>query len=225
MVPSPSRREYTRMPNTLPQPSAGGDFIPPPAGSHAAICYRIVDLGTQQSEFQGAIKFQRKILISWELPDELMETGDPFTIHQRYTWSMHVKAALRKALESWRGVPFKDMDFGPTGFQISKILGAGCLLNIIHVEKMGKTYANIAAISKLPKSMKVGQPANTSIFFDLDAFDPTVYNMLTDGLKKIIAMSPEYQEALRPKPIVSGEHHGEEPPPAMPDDLVDDIPF
>ena len=33
--------------------SSGGDFKPVPAGLHLARCYRIIDLGTQRSEFDG----------------------------------------------------------------------------------------------------------------------------------------------------------------------------
>ena len=76
----------------MPPNSGGGNFEPPPAGTHRAICYRVIDLGTQQSEYQGQTKHQRKIMLSWELVDERMPaSGDyperPFTIHQRYTLS------------------------------------------------------------------------------------------------------------------------------------------
>ena len=32
---------------------SGGDFTPVPAGLHLARCYRIVDLGTQQTEYMA----------------------------------------------------------------------------------------------------------------------------------------------------------------------------
>ena len=63
-------------------------FELPPAGTHLATCYRVVDLGTQNSNYMGQVKRQHKILLSWELPDELMADGRPFTIGQRYTWSI-----------------------------------------------------------------------------------------------------------------------------------------
>lgn len=85
----------------LPKPE-GGNFSPVPAGNHIAICYRLIDLGTQLVEWKGAKKTQRKVLISWELPNELMTEGEyagqPFTIGRRYTWSMSDKANLRHDL-------------------------------------------------------------------------------------------------------------------------------
>lgn len=203
------------MPAHLP-PDTGGDFTPPPAGTHMAVCYRVIDLGTQPGTFGGRPTFKRKVLVSWELPDEKMEDGEPFTVHQRYTWSSSEKAKLRQDLESWRGVPFKDSDFGPGGFEIKNILGAACLLTIVHEAKNGTTYANIRAVSKLPKGMKAPSPHNPAIFFDLDSYDAVVYGALSDGLRTIIAKSPEYIEATKPKG--NGENHGEEPPPATAED-------
>src|SRR5688572_17810697 len=99
----------------LPQPSEGGNYTPPPPGTHPAICYRFIDLGTQTSSFpgnNGQPKQTRKVMISWEItdPELRMEDGKPFSISSRYTWSMHEKATLRKTLESWRGAPFINSD-------------------------------------------------------------------------------------------------------------------
>ena len=96
----------------IPNPSEGGSFTPVPAGSHLAVCYRIIDLGTQKVVFQNENKFLRKVMVSWELPDEKMDDGRPFVISKRYTWSMHEKATLRKHLEAWRGKGFSEEDFG-----------------------------------------------------------------------------------------------------------------
>ena len=137
----------------VPQPN-DKEFEIPPAGTHLAACYRVIDLGTQTSSYMGQPKRQHKILVSWELPDEKMVDGRPFTIGQRYTWSMSEKAALRRDLESWRGVPFAEKDFGQGGFDIKNIIGKCCLLNIVHAEKNGKHYANIASISRLMKGQQ-----------------------------------------------------------------------
>lgn len=102
----------------LPQPS-DAEFELAPAGTHIAVCYRVIDLGTQETTFKGEVKHQHKILISWEIPDEKMKDGRPFTIGKRYTWSMSEKANLRNDLESWRG-KFTAADFGPNGFKIGR---------------------------------------------------------------------------------------------------------
>ena len=47
--------------------SGSSTFKPVPPGMHLARCYRIVDLGTQRSEYQGNVKELRKIMITFEV--------------------------------------------------------------------------------------------------------------------------------------------------------------
>ena len=209
--------------STLPPPN-GTDFTPPPEGTHRAVCYRVIDLGTQKTEFQGQVKHQHKIMLSWELSDELMEDGHPFAIHQRYTWSTHEKATLRHHLEAWRGKAFQDSDFGPNGFNIKNVIGAPCLLGVVHNQKDGKTYANIRSISKMPKGMEAPKPVNDQIYFWMDGKHADTMAQLSDGLKQTIQKSPEYQE------MMGGKSNGvADAPPAASDgepaDFNDDIPF
>jgi len=205
-------------------PNEGGDFKPVPAGTHMALCYRVIDLGTQTVQWQGDIKHQRKALLSWELPTEPMEDGRPFTISQRYTLSSHEKANLRRDLESWRGKRFTEADFGPGGFDIKNVLGVPCLLGVIHAEKNGKTYANIASISAPPKGMDIPKGANDHVYFSLetDQFSAGVYESLSSGIRNVIAQSPEYQALL----TTTDEPPAQDAPDARTDDFEDsEIPF
>lgn len=181
----------------LPKPTEGGDFTPPPAGVFPAICYRFIDLGTQQSAYQGQTKAAHKIMLTWEITDadERMEDGRPFSISQRYTWSMHEKATLRKTLESWRGKAFEEKDFGPGGFDTRNLIGAPCLIGITHVEKDGKTYANISSVNKLMKGMTPGELVNEKVYFSLDEFDPVVFAKFSESLQNLIKTAPEYRSA------------------------------
>lgn len=198
----------------------GGDFTPPPSGTHLAICTRVVDLGTQRVEWKGQTKHQRKVLISWELPDELQADGRPFLISQRYTFSSSEKSRLRQDLEGWRGKRFTDADFGPGGFDIKNVLSKSCLLTLVHVDKEGKTYANIASVSAVPKGMPIKETTTAPIYFSLerDRFDRRAMDELSEGLQDIIAGSPEYRTLLEPATDVGGY----EPVTAH---LDDDIPF
>lgn len=207
----------------VPKPS-GGDFEIVPAGNHLAVCYRFIDLGTQLVEYKGAQKTQRKILISWELPNELLTTGDyagqPFTMGKKYTWSMSEKANLRKDLESWRGKSFTDDDFeGPNRFNTHKLIGAPCMLSVVHDSRDGNTYANIKAIAALPKGMARPSPITPPVYFSLekDLFDNAILDGLSDKLKEIIKGSPEYRE------IVEGVPYS--PPKGEPNHLDDEVPF
>src|SRR5690606_36452002 len=133
----------------------GGDFTPPPEGTHPARCYRVIDLGTQQVEFKGTQKRQHMILLSWELPTERMDDGRPFTIHQRYTFSSSDKSHFRNHLESWRGKKFEGRDYAPGGFDVSKLVGVPCLVTVVHDRNGDNTYANVTGIVRLPKGMEV----------------------------------------------------------------------
>lgn len=207
----------------MPANNGGGDFTPPPAGGHIATCYRVIDLGTQHTDHQGQAKLQRKVLLSWEITDERMDDGKPFVVSKRYTFSSHEKATLRKDLEAWRGLAFKETDFGPGGFNIRNLLGKPCMLSIVHAEREGKTYANIASLSKLPKNMEATAPESEIIYLSLDPdeFNPGTMEKLSEGLKEQIRKSPEYAALQRlhsPHDADYGVGRGEA-------DLDADIPF
>jgi len=204
----------------IPEPT-GNDFAPPPAGTHPAICYRFIDLGTQMVEWQGTRKTQRKVLIGWELPTELMEDGRPFTLTRRYTWSMSEKSNLRHDLESWRGKAFTNDDFaGPDRFNIKNILGKACLLSVVHETKDGKTYANLKGVTALPKGMPAPEPISDIVYFALEKplFNAAVLDSLSDKLKETIKGSPEFKELM--------QVNGHSAPPEDGDRIYDDeVPF
>jgi hypothetical protein len=186
----------------LPKPTEGGDFTPVPEGTHPATCYRFIDLGTQAGEYMGAPKIARKVMLSWEITDGELRTSDgkPMTISSRYTWSMHEKSTLRKTLESWRGKKFEDADFGEGGFDVRKLLGAGCYLSVIHSVKQDRTYSNISSIMKLPKGVVAAETVNPLLYFSLEPgeFDRTVFNTFSENLQTIIKASPEYRAVSQP---------------------------
>ena len=50
--------------------SSSGNFIQVPTGMHLARCYRIVDLGTQKSEYMGNVKHLHKVMVQFEVHSE-----------------------------------------------------------------------------------------------------------------------------------------------------------
>ena len=180
----------------MPVPVSGEGFERCPAGNHLAVCYEVIDLGTQESTFNNEVKKARKVWIGWETPHETMEDGRPFVIGRRYTLSGHEKSTLRKDLESWRGKSFTDEEFGAEGFDIQSVIGKACFLNVVHNEKGDKTYSNIASIAALPKGTTTPELINSQVYFSLDPvdFDHEVYNALSDRMKETIAASPEFQK-------------------------------
>ena len=115
-------------------------------------------------------------------------------------------------------------------FDLRHILGKTCLLGISHVEKNGKTYANIASISNKMRGYEPPAPHNEVFAFDLDKPDYTVFEKLSEKLKETIRLSPEWAE-LNPPPAPPQQRQPETPgaapaQPAQPvEDFDDDIPF
>ena len=128
---------------------------------HLARCYRIVDLGTQKTEYLGQVKYLHKIMVAWELhgTDDngqpiKMNDGRPFSIFKNYTLSWSEKANLRLDLQSWRGKPFTPEEM--RRFDLKNILGAWCMLNIIEEpSKTGnKIYSNVDGVTPVPSIYK-----------------------------------------------------------------------
>ena len=42
-----------------------------PTGVHNARCVRVIDLGTQRSDYGGNITYKRQVLVIWEIPDQI----------------------------------------------------------------------------------------------------------------------------------------------------------
>jgi hypothetical protein len=177
--------------------NGGSNYQPPEAGTWSAVCTRIIDLGTQTSEWKGKPKKARKVLLGWEL-DQKMGDGRPFLVTSRFTASIHEKATLGKFLEGWRGRAFTDEE--RAGFDLHVLLGQPCLLNLV---KNGD-YTNVASASKMPRGMAPLQPEGSLTLLDLDNFSRDVYDTLSEGLKATIAKSPEYDKATGGQGIGAG---------------------
>lgn len=192
-------------------------FELPPAGPVAGRCSRLIDLGSQPTDTR---RLQRKLLISWELA-EIRSDGTPFVISRRFGLSLHEKSALRGFLQAWRGRPFTQTELEL--FDLRKLIGAPALINIVHVERAGKKYANIASISPLPRGMDAPPLSVAPVVFDIDADDaPAILETLSDGLRATITMSPEWQERIKASDAPNAYDAA---PTRHSGDLDDDIPF
>jgi hypothetical protein len=178
----------------LPKPESGS-FELVPAGNHLGMCWQVIDLGTQTMTYQEEVKKMRRVLIGWELPNELMADGRPFVVSRRYTFSVHEKATFRKHLENWRGKKFTDEDFGDDGFDVRNLIGKACFVNVVHQQTGDKVYANVDSIAQLPKGMAIPPELhNDPIYLSLEPeeFDSAVYSSLPEWLQKVIFDAPEF---------------------------------
>ena len=199
-------------------------FFNVPSGMHLARCYRVVDLGTQKSEYLGQIKHLPKVMLQFEVFGEsddgvplITPKGEPLSVTKNFTLSLSEKATLRKDLQTWRGREFTADEL--RGFELKNVLGAWAMLSIVKaVGNNGKEYSNIQAILSVPPQIKkAGLPEghNPTVIFSIDEPDMAVFETFRDGLKEKIMGSPEWQDK-----------HGKDSKPSSGfDDMDSDIPF
>jgi hypothetical protein len=148
----------------------GGGFVPAlSAGSYAARCCGVVDIGLQCEDYQGVAAERRKVCLLFEIDGERVEVDGeekPRMMSITLTFSIHEKAALRKHLASWRGRDFTQAELAD--FHLKNILGAGCLLSVSNgVSSKGYTFAKISAIAPPLKGGDI-PPTSREFLFDLD---------------------------------------------------------
>lgn len=164
--------------------SGGGDFTPPPEGTHIARCVRLIDLGMQPGspEFPEA---KRKVLMGWEIPDEpITIDGEerPALVMSRYTMSLHKKAKLRADLESWRGRSFTDAEL--KGFSLKNVLDQPCMITIVHTPD-GR-YANVRSIAKMPKGVPCPARVSDLVQYEIEDGQNDVYHALSEKMRATI---------------------------------------
>lgn len=160
--------------------AGGGDYERVPAGTTLGICYGLVDIGWQETNFGT----KQQVIILWETPNELMKDGRPFGVSKVYTASMNEKAILRKDIQSWRGKAMSDEE--ADGFELNAVLGKACLLNITETQKGDRTYTNVGAVTPIMKGMTVPRCSNALVLYDMDAHDQGAYSQLPDWIRKKI---------------------------------------
>ena len=172
-------------------------------GNYVARCYKMLQIGTVKETIMGVEKTLHKVRIGWELPGELRvfseEKGEqPIIIDKEYTLSMHEKSRLRADLKSWRGKDFSEDE--AKAFDITKLIGAPCMLNIIHKpSKDGlRQYEEISSIAKMPKGMDCPAAISKIQILSYDDFDWELFESQPDFIKDKIKASEEYKNLQSP---------------------------
>ena len=210
---------------TVKDTGGGGSFTPVPPGMHLARCYRVIDMGTQTTTWQGKEKQQAKVMLQFEVHSEdvdgkalVTDKGEPLSISKNFTASLGEKAALRAELENWRSRGFTADELA--GFQLKNILGAWAMLSIVKEKgNDGKEYTNITSINPVPASMKkAGLPEgrNELKIFDIDSPDMALFDTFGQRMREKIEASPEWQQRGSPASSSGGSKF---------EDMSDDIPF
>ncbi len=175
----------------------GGDYELVPAGVYLARCYQMIDLGTQKVvSKQFGTKNVRQVMLYWEILQDddgkpvFMEDGKRVSsISKTYTLSMHKKSGLRKDLDAWRGQPFTDAE--ADGFDITKLLGVFCKIQVVHNQSGDRTYANVSTIMNTKKTAK---GVNDLVGFSIEDPEMEVYESLPEWLQNKIAEAKEWSD-------------------------------
>lgn len=193
----------------------GEDFKKVPAGNHVAVCNLVADVGLQKTGYGP----KHKIYLRFEVPEERTsyekdgkQFEGPLTIGSFYTASLSKKATLTGFLEAWRGKGFTKEELD--GFDLFNVLGAPCMLNVIHQtsEDGSKVYANIKSIAALPKGMPRPKAENPLLKYSPD--DESDFAKLPEWLQKKIGE----QESSTPEDNAQG-------PAPTAENFDDDVPF
>lgn len=196
--------------------TSDSNFKPIPVGMHTAVCVALIDLGLQAGTGNFAPAY--KIALTFRTPDQLTDKGEPMSITQTLTSSMHKKANLRKLVENWFGKSFTDEE-NAKNFDLKVLLGRAALINIKHDSKNDKTYANIAAVNPLPAQIaKPVVKAEDLLYYDDDlplAEKQAAFLRIAEWLQEKITKQLQPQAAT---PAI-GEQPEREP------GVDDDIPF
>ena len=172
----------------------GKGFDPVGEGLHQASCVAVVDLGEQYSKLYD--NTSQKVLLTFEVHDEnIIVDGEtkPRLISKDYTLSLGEKATLRAHLESWRGKKFTDAELD--GFDMKNVLGKPCQIQVLHSEKGGKTYANIASIVSWPRGFEAPQVKSEILYYDMqERANEVVFERLPEWVQKRIMESETWKQ-------------------------------
>ncbi len=179
-----------------------------PAGTHLAILYKFMNLGTRLQQFQGKDKEYPDTLcnFTFEIPGELhkftvkndddteTEVEKPLVLSREFTLSMGSKSNLRPFVEGIIGVKLSDEE--AAGFNLESLLGQACLISVIHKKSAdgSKTFANIVSTSPLIKGMAVPKQFNPTEIFDVNLATQEQINKLPLFLQGKITVSDEYKK-------------------------------
>jgi hypothetical protein len=161
------------------------------SGVHKARCIRVIDLGTQRQEYSGEVSWKRQVMLIWEVPEQDNMNGEPLTISKFYTLSLHEKSNLGADLSSWRGRAFTETE--KQGFDISKLAGVPCLLNVVE-GKNGKP--RITSIIPASNPEEIPPQYYETVVFSVPEYQQgktEEFNKLSEGIRRMVLRSKELE--------------------------------
>ena len=160
---------------------------------HTATLYSIIDMWTQDSQYNGEKTSKRKATFRFEIPSIMSDFGkweQPVAVSMNnVTLSMHEKGKMRPMIEKiiWKKLSDTEAEL----FDLSEILGKNVQVVIEH----NGEYCNIQSF--LTYKWKPIKAINEPYILDLDAFDQKVFDKLWEKTKEKIMATPERIEICK----------------------------
>ena len=130
-------------------------------------------------------------MLIWEVPEQDNMNGEPLTISKFYTLSLHEKSNLGADLSSWRGRAFTETE--KQGFDISKLAGVPCLLNVVE-GKNGKP--RITSIIPASNPEEIPPQYYDTVVFSVPEYQQgktEEFNKLSEGIRRMVLRSKELE--------------------------------
>lgn len=151
-------------------------FEPIPPGYYDAVCYSIIDIGTQETEYQDVKDEKNQVVIIWEIPAYRIKKdkdgnniNKPYVISNFYNMSMHPKAKLRKDIEKLLGRKLSIEELKDS-FDLPMLIGKNCKLVLRHDEKPdGSIKVKIDSVLPMQHQGTVIEIENNAVIFDIDS--------------------------------------------------------
>lgn len=198
--------------------SNGEGFEKAPAGNHPAVLVAMIDMGTQENNFQGTIKWEHRAYFVYELVS-CKKQSDPAHNHLIATdlnVTLNEKAKLRKWIEARTGRQIPD----GVEYDISQEVGQPCLLNVV----MKGDFPKIEGLGSVPTGLPVPPPQYKPMTMTLDEFRkgapipdwvPWIFGeKLADRINRCQEISGKGPSAPNGQPPAPPPPAGQAPPPA-----------
>ena len=174
----------------------GGNRPLTPIGNHVARLCQVIDLGTQDDPKYGP---KQKVRFTWELCEEVRDFGkgeqEPFLISRVMVFAFTPKSNLKKVIEGMKGGPLSEDESANLDTTLRDLIGAPCMINIVHVKVADATYANVEGVAPVPAKLRKDVPPlhNDGIFFETEMGpESREFLLLPDFLKSQIAKCHEW---------------------------------
>lgn len=183
------------------KPNENSNAFMVPAGLHDAICYGVVHIGTQKSEYQGKPKLRNTVYIMYELPSVTHEFNEdkgeePAVVSKKFTYTYSERGNLLDWINTWSNGKVSKKNIND--FDIEKLVGIGCKLQIIEDEGSNGSYSYpkgiISLTEKEKETLNKGALYNPIQVYSVDEHDQEKFDKLPNWLQNKVKESQEYKK-------------------------------